>query len=67
MDPVINLKAQLDIAKKINKIWDMCGDNGRLNQHQLEIVADYADHLADLVIDLNQHVEKGGTIPAHTN
>lgn len=67
MDPVINLKTQLDLAKKINRIWDMCGDNGRLDQHQLSIVAEYADHLADLVIAFNEFVDKGGTIPVHTN
>jgi hypothetical protein len=62
MDPQANLSAQLDLAKKINKIWDMCGDNGRLDHHQLEIVAEYADHLADLVIALNEYRAKGGTI-----
>ncbi len=62
MDPKINLSTQYDIAKKINKIWDMCGDNGRLDMHQLQIVAEYADHLADLVIALNEYRAKGGTI-----
>lgn len=63
MEPVINLKSQYDIAKKINKIWDMCGENGHLDLHQLQIVAEYADHLADLVIALNEFIDKGGKIP----
>ena len=42
MDPKINLETQYDLAKKINRIWDMCGDNGHLTTHQLQIVAAHA-------------------------
>lgn len=62
MDPKINLETQYDIAKKINRIWDMCGEKGQLTTHQLHIVSEYADHLADLVIALNEYRAKGGTI-----
>ena len=63
MDPNAILKQQLEIAEEIKKIWDDCNGDGTLTKSQMEIVSDHANQLAELVLDLNTWITKGGFLP----
>ncbi len=63
MDPIANLNAQIDVAKKIAAIWDNCNDDGTLSKSQLYMMAEHADHIAQLVLSLNDWIQAGGDNP----
>ncbi len=63
MDPIANLKEQLELARSIQAIWDDCHEDGTLTPEQSDIVADAANRLAELVLDLDEWIRNGGFSP----
>lgn len=65
MDPIANLKEQLDIAKNIQQLWDeQCDNHGKLfGKEPHRQAAEYAERLAELVIALDECRRKGGFDP----
>ena len=62
MDPIANLKEQLEIAREIQTIWDAAAE-GYLGVTDRKTVSDKADRLAELVIALDEWRRKGGFDP----
>ncbi len=58
MDPKANIKEQTKLAKEITAIWDDCNGDGTLTVGQMEVVADKAARLAELVIALQEWISK---------
>ncbi len=63
MDPVANLKEQLEIARSIQAIWDDCNADGTLTNNQRKSIAGMADRLSELVLALDEWQRKGGFSP----
>lgn len=64
MDPIANLKEQLDLAQSIQVIWEDCDDDtGELSANQRKAVAGMADRLSELVLALDEWQRKGGFSP----
>jgi hypothetical protein len=63
MDPNANLEEQLRLAAEIQAIIDDCDDNGDNTPEQdVQLIASGA-RLAELVIALNEWIQKGGFLP----
>lgn len=63
MDPNANLKEQLDIARRILKVWDDCNADGTLTAGQRDFIADKSGRLAELVEALDGWMRTGGFCP----
>lgn len=63
MDPIANLKEQLEIANDITRVWDDCSGDETLTAEQNDYVACKAARLAELVIALDEWQRKGGFSP----
>lgn len=60
MDPEANIKEQKRIATEILKIRDNSDGQGDFTAEQLELLADLAERLAELVLALIEWKAKGG-------
>lgn len=63
MDPITNLKEQLDLAKRITDIQDHVDDDGNMSHEDLEESEAYGARLAELVLALDEWRRKGGFDP----
>jgi hypothetical protein len=63
MDPKANIREQLELARKIQYIWDNPEDYGGISDDQLMALANRASELAELVIALDEWRKKGGFDP----
>ena len=63
MDPIANLREQMEISREIQATWDGCSGDGTLTTSQAVWMADKAARLADLVLALNEWMRKGGFSP----
>ena len=71
MDPDANLKEQLFLAKEIQKANDLAEQAWRgeecncleLNADDLYDFVNKADRLTELVLALNEWIQKGGALP----
>ena len=64
MDPNANLREVLSLAREIIAIWDERGNaHGELAPDDALEAARLADCLADRVLDLDEHITRGGALP----
>lgn len=61
MDPTANLKEQLALSAKIQRAYDSSDVTNYTSK--LETMADDANRLAELVIALNEWIQRGGFLP----
>lgn len=63
MDPIANLKEQLELAREIRAIWDDCNGDGTLTRQQQDAASEKAERLSELVLALDEWMSKGGFSP----
>ena len=65
MDPDVNIREQIELARAIIASLDM--DLLAMSTIQTEIVIERANSLAELVLALDRWIGKGGFLPARWN
>jgi hypothetical protein len=63
MDPDANLKEQLELAARSQKIWDECSEDGCFTEEQEIELSQLAFRLSELVEALDGWITKGGHYP----
>lgn len=63
MDPTVNLKEQLGLAREVVKVLDDCNGDGTLTIGQLEYLSGMAGEIAERITSLHEWISKGGALP----
>ena len=64
MDPKANIQEQIELAKSIIKITDQCPEDGEFLEEQKDDICNDAIRLAELVLALDEWIQKGGFVSA---